>query len=368
MARTVASFAVLSLFCAVSCVAVAGGEGGVVAVGRPPRRKGRSNTTGAVVEDIERRVVAAGGNVEGVIVASLSWFTPDDLDLHIVTPDGDEINFQRRKAAGGELDVDMCVHGRPHGKARGTCTEQPVENIVFSDDAPQGRFKVYVQNFNFHPNFLPEDLQVARMHGGGKQASIEEKKLRLGNDRPVLFELVVKVEGTVHLFRGLCTPVAKMHSPSDVRVFEFDYFPNAETGEDRFAPVFQADADSSCAAFEQKLLEAQGDQGSLESGREARAALSKDSSRQPQRTSGQKPARPRDKPKSKRAQALEETKRAALQTVLASSRDILLSKPAKALWELLKDLGTACKGCLEKADIVDRLQHVAGVGRPSAEL
>merc|ERR1712110_882530 len=79
-----------------------------------------------VIEDIQRRVARAGGNVEGVLVASLSWSTADDLDLHVLTPSGAEISYQNKRAAGGELDVDMCVQGR-HG---GVCKDRPVENVV----------------------------------------------------------------------------------------------------------------------------------------------------------------------------------------------------------------------------------------------
>lgn len=347
-------------------------DGGLVAVGEPPprrrRRSGESSSL-AVVEDIERRVAQAGGNVEGVIVASLGWSTPDDLDLHLVTPAGSEINFQNRKNAGGELDVDMCVHGK-RGKM---CTEHPVENIVFPYEAPEGRYKVYVQNFNFHPNFLPEAMQVARMQEGGSRPRKEEQKLRLGRERPILFEVLVKVEGNYRLFQGICTPSGKTHAQSNVRVFEFDYFPNAES-EERFVPHFEAGPDPVCADFQQKLLEAgrPPESARLEGGRGPGVPQTRKPAEPPQRPKQKKPARSGGGARGgggRKARAREETKTAALTAVRSSSRDALLSKPNKALHELMRDLGVACRGCLEKGELVDRLMEAAGVGgRDSSEL
>ena len=48
-------------------------------------------------KDIERRVVEAGGNIQGALVASLSWTSADDLDLHMSLPGGGEISYARKK-------------------------------------------------------------------------------------------------------------------------------------------------------------------------------------------------------------------------------------------------------------------------------
>eukprot|EP00913_Durusdinium_trenchii_P002785 g2576.t1 len=184
---------------------------------RQSHGKGAKRPKGAlaVSRDIERRVVEAGGNTEGVMVVSLSWASADDLDLHVVLPGGEEISYKRKKAAGGELDVDMCVQGRHSGK----CAERPVENVVFDYEPPAGRYKIFVQNFNYHLNTLPENMQE------GIKTSKEERELRLSQNRPVLFDLLVKVHGVKKLFEGLCTPTGKTLASSDVRVIEFDYDP-----------------------------------------------------------------------------------------------------------------------------------------------
>ena len=95
---------------------------------------------------IKERVKAAGGNVNGVIRVSLSWFNFDDLDLHVLEPNGNEIWFQNCKKPGisnttGQLDVDM--------NARQGTTRTPVENITWTnaDKMLEGNYKVLVNQF-----------------------------------------------------------------------------------------------------------------------------------------------------------------------------------------------------------------------------
>merc|ERR1712087_818327 len=75
----------------------------------------------------------------------------------------------------------------------------------------------------------------------------------MGRDRPVLFEGLVKGEGTFRLFSGLCTPTGKIGAMSRVRIFAFAYYPHAI--EERFVPSYEAERNPQCAEFEQKLLE-----------------------------------------------------------------------------------------------------------------
>lgn len=323
---------------------------------RPPARKGSMK----VVEDIQRRVALAGGNTHGVLVASLAWATPDDLDLHVVVPGGAEINYRSRTFAGGMLDVDMCVHGRRGSKS---CTERPVENIVFADVAPAGRYEVYVQNFNFHPNYIAEDLQVARMHEGRNKASKEEQRLRLGRDRPVLFEVLVKVEGSYKLFRGLCTVEGKTKEESNVKIFDFDYMPSAKS-EDRLVSKYEASNNSVCSEFQQKLL-AGTDGRKLSGGRHSLDAGHRDAGSVRTHT---QPRRQTPSGTSRRARAANEKKQEVLIALRRSSRETLLSKPSKLLQELLSDLGISCRSCVEKGELVERLLREAGVSQRSEDL
>jgi hypothetical protein len=95
---------------------------------------------------IKERVKAAGGNVNGVIRTSLSWFNYDDLDLWVQEPNGNWIGFNSFKKPAkapstGQLDVDM---NAGEGKTR-----EGVENITWTDESKMlsGNYKVYVDQF-----------------------------------------------------------------------------------------------------------------------------------------------------------------------------------------------------------------------------
>jgi hypothetical protein len=102
---------------------------------------------GNVADSIAERVKKAGGKVEGATLrVSLSWFNFDDLDLHIVEPQGrgiavlNEISFrQKRGWTGGILDVDM--------NAGVGSTREAVENVVWTAQMPPGAYKIVVNNF-----------------------------------------------------------------------------------------------------------------------------------------------------------------------------------------------------------------------------
>lgn len=92
--------------------------------------------------EVRERVTRAGGMYEGVdIRISLIWNNTDDLDLHVITPQGSHIGFNNKRGCGygGYLDVDMNVRGE---------TTKPVENIRWARGcAPAGKYQVYVNNY-----------------------------------------------------------------------------------------------------------------------------------------------------------------------------------------------------------------------------
>lgn len=98
--------------------------------------------SGDVADSIKERVKKAGGNVEGDIRVSLSWSNHDDLDIHVVEPNGNKIYYgnKRSRTTNGFLDVDMNAGGR--------MSRTPVENIVW-DKIPNlnGVYKVQVNNY-----------------------------------------------------------------------------------------------------------------------------------------------------------------------------------------------------------------------------
>ena len=116
---------------------------------------------GNVADSIKERVKKAGGKVDGATLrVSLSWFNYDDLDLHVHEPPGRGKNAvaqhiyyaNKRGWTGGVLDVDM--------NAGGPTSREPVENVVWAAQLPDGPYRVVVNNFNqretSNPGFVVE--------------------------------------------------------------------------------------------------------------------------------------------------------------------------------------------------------------------
>lgn len=99
---------------------------------------------GDIADSIKERVKKAGGKVDGDLRCSLSWFNYDDLDLHMLEPDGTHIYYGDSCPHGteGNLDVDMNAGGRQ--------SRQAVENICHPDRnrMKEGTYELYVYNFS----------------------------------------------------------------------------------------------------------------------------------------------------------------------------------------------------------------------------
>ena len=79
------------------------------------------------------------GAQRGKLQVILAWDDRNDLDLSIGCPSGGVINFIRRQACGGVLDVDA------NGDVD-RLTASPVENVFFNDPAP-GTYRVIVDPY-----------------------------------------------------------------------------------------------------------------------------------------------------------------------------------------------------------------------------
>ncbi len=75
----------------------------------------------------------------GEITVSLLWDSTDDVDLHIMTPDGSEIYYGNRSVGGGELDIDA--------NTSSNMMDNPVENVYFSVPAG-GTYTVWIEDYN----------------------------------------------------------------------------------------------------------------------------------------------------------------------------------------------------------------------------
>lgn len=101
--------------------------------------------SGNVADSIKERVKNAGGKVEGDLCCRLAWDYKDDLDFHMLEPNGGHINFRNRRqlsACGGELDLD--ANGADGLKA------EPAENIVYGDQRrmKEGVYELLVHNYS----------------------------------------------------------------------------------------------------------------------------------------------------------------------------------------------------------------------------
>lgn len=92
-------------------------------------------------DDIEERLEREGGK-GGQVQVSLAWDDYNDLDMHVFCPSGERIYFNNKiSECGGELDVDMNV--RP-------VSNNAVENVVWTGNAPVGKYKIGVHFYKHH--------------------------------------------------------------------------------------------------------------------------------------------------------------------------------------------------------------------------
>lgn len=134
---------------------------------------------GSVADSFKEKVKQAGGNVDGFMRCSLHWFNYDDLDLHVVEPNGNEIYFgDKRGNSGGTLDVDMNAGA---GKSR-----DAVENVVWTNpgNLSKGRYEVYVHNY-----CKRESVDV----GFEFEIEINEELHKFHYDKPVVDGSIVEV-------------------------------------------------------------------------------------------------------------------------------------------------------------------------------
>jgi hypothetical protein len=94
---------------------------------------------GEVTDSIKEKVKKAGGNVNGALRLSLSWFNLDDLDIHLIEPCGNHIHFGNKS---GRLDVDMNVN-------TSNSSREAVENITYPDERSikEGVYTAYIHNY-----------------------------------------------------------------------------------------------------------------------------------------------------------------------------------------------------------------------------
>lgn len=146
------------------------------------------NYNGEVAESvIKQQVKAAGGIVDAPLRVSLSWNNRDDLDLHLVEPNGNEVYFgSKRGTTGSCLDVDM----------RGERLNQ-VENIYWSNllNLKDGEYEIYVHNWSTNPSHRGEEVVQGfeiEVEYNGDVVNIHHPKVIKYKDKVVVLKLKVK--------------------------------------------------------------------------------------------------------------------------------------------------------------------------------
>ena len=94
-------------------------------------------------DELNKRLKREGAKT-GSIQISLLWNNYNDLDLHCIDPNGEEIFYAHPiSRSNGELDVDM--------NASGPSSNQPVENIYWEKGtAPNGTYKIILNYYANH--------------------------------------------------------------------------------------------------------------------------------------------------------------------------------------------------------------------------
>ena len=112
----------------------------------------------------------------GDITVTLAWQSSDDLDLHLVEPDGNVVYYKHLTSSNGaELDIDM----NDGDNSSGT----PIENICYRRTPPAGTYKVYVHFFGKKSTLSEIPYTVYVRNGASKKyfqsvhTTVKEKHL-----------------------------------------------------------------------------------------------------------------------------------------------------------------------------------------------
>lgn len=104
---------------------------------------------GNVTDSMKDRVKLAGGRVEGDLCCRLAWDYRDDLDFHMIEPNGHKIcyqNLRTKSRNGGILDTDA--------NGMDGLRDKPIENIVYENrnSMQEGIYTLQVHNYSRRSN------------------------------------------------------------------------------------------------------------------------------------------------------------------------------------------------------------------------
>ncbi len=102
--------------------------------------------------EFDSRIQREGGQQSDQLV-TLIWNNINDLDLHVVCPNGVRVYFANIAGCGSQLDIDMNATTNALSRA-------PVENIVWPRGLPPGRYQVFVDHYANHGAPDPTPFRV----------------------------------------------------------------------------------------------------------------------------------------------------------------------------------------------------------------
>jgi hypothetical protein len=105
--------------------------------------------------EIEKRRIRDSGQI-GIITVSLAWNTKDDLDLALMDPSGNIINFQKPEIRNSDSELEGMLDVDANRNMR-LLIDDPIENI-FIKSPKSGRYKVFVNWFKSYEDYPLEEI------------------------------------------------------------------------------------------------------------------------------------------------------------------------------------------------------------------
>ena len=102
----------------------------------------QDNSITAAQDEVNSRLDDAGAakcaslDCLGITIMWDNTVTTNDLDIYVYTPTGNRIYYSQKSSDGGVLDID----------ARES-TASPIENVIFENGAPDGDYRIEVENY-----------------------------------------------------------------------------------------------------------------------------------------------------------------------------------------------------------------------------
>ena len=160
--------------------------------------------------EFSSRLNLAGAQT-GDIRVSLIWDNSNDLDLHVVTPRGEEIYYGHKTSLdGGFLDVDANA-GSPF-------TNKPVENVFWADGtAMAGTYRVFVRNYDYHTVPKEESNFRLQIKNGDELSYFEGTTSRLEKDYEIT-EFVFKTGGALKREKALIYELASSYRAMGINI------------------------------------------------------------------------------------------------------------------------------------------------------